>query len=164
RLFVPDYGAGQVWVVDPDGARVLARPRVLPPKTRFQLLTRDGVVFFNDPGSARACVIRLDGGVPVVTKHSVYPIRPSPLDHTPPAPPATPTPTNQRPDTPKAPPPPAAKPPTSTPPPATPPGPSPKPAPTVRIALSTATPLVDENVVVQAVAGTGGGPAPTSAQ
>src|SRR5262249_15057820 len=49
RVFVPDYTTGQVWVVDPAQARLLAKPRVLAPGTSFQLLTRDGVVFFNDP-------------------------------------------------------------------------------------------------------------------
>ena len=34
RLFVPDYATGQVWVVDLDTGKVLARPRVLSPATR----------------------------------------------------------------------------------------------------------------------------------
>jgi hypothetical protein len=69
RLFVPDYGTGQVWIVDLRAERVVAQPRVLDPQTRFQLLTRDGVVFFNDPDSERAGVIRLDGGVRQVAKY-----------------------------------------------------------------------------------------------
>src|SRR5262249_37323164 len=36
---------------------------------RFQLLTRDGIVFFNDPDSEHAGVIRLDGGVLPIAKY-----------------------------------------------------------------------------------------------
>jgi hypothetical protein len=69
RLFVPDYTTGQVWVVDLEKSWVLARPKVLDAHTHFQLLTRDGVVFFNDPNSERAGVIRLDGGIKAVRKY-----------------------------------------------------------------------------------------------
>jgi hypothetical protein len=69
RVFVPDYTTGKVWVVDVGSWTVLAEPQVLGPKTRFQLLTRDGVVFFNDPNSEHAGVIRLDGGVQLVNKY-----------------------------------------------------------------------------------------------
>jgi PKD domain-containing protein/List-Bact-rpt repeat protein len=69
RLFVPDYTGGRVWVVDLGDLRVVATPEVVPAGTRFQLLTRDTVVFFNDPDSERAGVIRLDGGVRKVAKY-----------------------------------------------------------------------------------------------
>src|SRR6266511_3566374 len=69
RVFVPDYDAGRVWVVDLDQDRVVAEPRVLDPHTRFQLVSRDGVVFFNDPDSEHAGVIRFDGGVRPVAKY-----------------------------------------------------------------------------------------------
>jgi hypothetical protein len=69
RLFVPDYDSGRVWIVDLGDHRVVAQPQVLDPRTRFQLITRDGVVFFNDPDSERAGVIRLDGGVRPVAKY-----------------------------------------------------------------------------------------------
>jgi hypothetical protein len=69
RVFVPDYTSGRVWIVDLRGSRVVAQPQVLPPRTQFQLLTRDGVVFFNDPNSEHAGVIRLDGGVKQVPKY-----------------------------------------------------------------------------------------------
>jgi Divergent InlB B-repeat domain/PKD domain len=61
RVFVPDYTTGEVWIVDLQQHRVVARPQVLLPRTKFQLLTRDGVVFFNDPDSEKAGVIQLDG-------------------------------------------------------------------------------------------------------
>jgi len=69
RVFVPDYTSGQVWVVDLHASRVVARPQVLSPGTRFQLLSRDGLVFFNDPDGERAGVIRLDGVVRPVGKY-----------------------------------------------------------------------------------------------
>lgn len=69
RLFVPDYASGQVWIVDLQQSRVTAQPKILDPKTRFQLLARDGVVFFNDPDSEHAGVIRLDGGVRPIPKY-----------------------------------------------------------------------------------------------
>jgi uncharacterized repeat protein (TIGR02543 family) len=69
RVFVPDYGTGQVWIVDLTSYRVVANPQVVDPRTHFQLLTRDGVVFFNDPGSEHAGIIRLDGGVKPVSKY-----------------------------------------------------------------------------------------------
>jgi Divergent InlB B-repeat domain/PKD domain len=70
RVFVPDYATGQVWIVDPDAGRVVTQSKVLDPRVRFQLLSQDGVVFFNDPGSERAGVIRLDGGVQKVSKYT----------------------------------------------------------------------------------------------
>lgn len=63
RVFVPDYTTGQVWIIDLAGGKVVAKPQVLTPAGDFQLLARDGVVFFNDPESARAGVIQLDGTV-----------------------------------------------------------------------------------------------------
>ena len=69
RVFVPDYTTGQVWVVDLTGHTVVATAQVLGPATRFQLLTRDGIVFFNDPNSEKAGVINLDGVVTQVAKY-----------------------------------------------------------------------------------------------
>jgi hypothetical protein len=68
RLFIPDYTAGQVWVIDLSRRTVLTKAQVLPP-TRFQLLARDGVVFFNDPDTERAGVVRLDGSVDPILKY-----------------------------------------------------------------------------------------------
>jgi hypothetical protein len=69
RVFVPDYSTGRVWIVDLKDSRVVARPQVLTPRTRFQLLARDGVVFFNDPNTERAGVVHLDGGVRRIAKY-----------------------------------------------------------------------------------------------
>jgi hypothetical protein len=69
RLFVPDYATGRVWIIDLQQKRVLAQAQVMSPPSRFQLLTRDGIVFFNDPDSERAGVVRLDGGVGKIAKY-----------------------------------------------------------------------------------------------
>jgi hypothetical protein len=144
RVFVPDYTSGQVWVVDVSGVSVVARPRVLAPGTTFQLLDRDGVVFFNDPDSEHAGVITLDGGVRPVAKYTTPSASgssapPSALSSPSSAPP-TRVPTQR---------------PTRTP--TTPPV-----VRTVRIAVSNAQPQVGTDVVLRAVVD--GGPAPVSAR
>jgi len=172
RVFVPDYATGQVWVVDVAAGKVLARPRVLNPATRFQLLTRDGIVFFNDPDSENAGVIRLDGGVKLVPKYDpgnpgrglnnpgggrgengtagadAPPDQPGQPDQPAPPPGTAPAPSN--PGTPNQPPPP--------PPPPPPPG-----AVSVSISVSTGTPLVGD-VVNLAAAGPPGKPQPVDAE
>lgn len=70
RLFVPDYGSGRVLVIDLNTAGVIARPQVLDPAGQFELLTRDGIVFYNDPDSERAGVIQLDGSVRPAAKYN----------------------------------------------------------------------------------------------
>ncbi|MET0132534.1 MAG: hypothetical protein ABW215_02970 [Kibdelosporangium sp.] len=69
RLFVPNYTTGQVWIIDPDRREVVAKAQVLKTAKQFQLLTRDGVVFFNDQDSEHAGVIRVDGGVQETSKY-----------------------------------------------------------------------------------------------
>jgi PKD domain/Divergent InlB B-repeat domain len=145
RVFVPDYSSGRVWIVDLDGSRVIARPQILLPQTRFQLLTRDGLVFFNDPDSEHAGVIRLDGGFTPVAKYD--PANPEPGPHHPAegvgtVPSSEPTP--PEPVAPNEPTPPADR-------------------PTVRIVLSNANPFVGDPVALQAT-GAPGKPRPTSAR
>lgn len=69
KLFVPDYATGKVWIVDLARRAVVAQPQVLRTGGRFQLLNRDGKVFFNDPDSEQAGVIRLDGTVDNIAKY-----------------------------------------------------------------------------------------------
>jgi hypothetical protein len=69
RVFVPDYTTGQVWIINLRDSRVVARANVLHPNVRFQLLSRDGVVFYNDTNSEDAGVVRLDGSVTTVKKY-----------------------------------------------------------------------------------------------
>jgi hypothetical protein len=68
RLFVPNYSTGEVWILDLAQSRVVAKAPVLQ-AGRFQLLTGDGVVFYNDTASEKAGVITLDG---VVTEAAKY--------------------------------------------------------------------------------------------
>ena len=69
RAFVPDYTTGRVWVIDLDTRRVRVTRPVVDPAVRYELLARDGIVFFNDPDSPRAGVIRPDGDVVRITKY-----------------------------------------------------------------------------------------------
>ncbi|TDV43164.1 PKD domain-containing protein [Actinophytocola oryzae] len=69
RAFVPDYATGGVSVVDLATSRVVARPRLFDRPVRFDLLTRDGVVFYNDPDSDQAGVIDPDGRGRPISKY-----------------------------------------------------------------------------------------------
>jgi hypothetical protein len=150
RVFVPEYTTGQVWIVDLRLSRVVAQPQVLSPATRFQLLTRDGVVFFNDPDSEQAGVLKLDGGVRPVAKYD--PKNPDkglngkakaggevgPSDAT-----------KASPDNPVAPPPPGAPPP---------PAGAGGTAAAVQIVLDKPRAVVGENITLKAIATGGRGP------
>jgi len=69
RVFVPDFRTGRVYVIDLSRDRLIASRQVLPPGLpTFDLLTRDGAVFYNDPRSERAGIIRFDGSVLPVRK------------------------------------------------------------------------------------------------
>ncbi len=70
RLFVPDYTTGQVWIIDLDRSRVIAKPTVLTRSGQFQLLARDSLVFYNDASTERAGVIHLDGAVAAAAKYN----------------------------------------------------------------------------------------------
>jgi hypothetical protein len=168
RVFVPDYTSGRVWIVDLQRSKVIAQPQVLSPNVRFQLLTRDGVVFFNDPDSEHAGVIRLDGGVRPVAKYGSKDTpgeapNSSPATPQPPKPPSVPAPPASPPASPSAPPPDNAGPPPGPPPGGPPPGPpGPGAAPPIQIALSTLTPRVGDVVAVKVTAVSG--PDPATAQ
>src|SRR5215470_3404510 len=177
RLFIPDYTTGKVWIIDLAGRDVVAKAEVLTPPARFQLLTRDGIVFFNDPASERSGVIELNGGIHKIAKYdpkdpnkglsapSTYTTQTGePAPDQPPGtqqPPTNQPPQNQpppdQPPTAEPPPglpptaqPPTAQPPTTTPPPNQPPPNQPPPAqPTLQITLSKVNPRVNENITLQ---------------
>jgi hypothetical protein len=107
RLFVPDYTTGQVWIVDLAESRVIAKPVVLTRSGRFQLLTRDSLVFYNDLSTERAGVIHLDGSVAAAAKYNpdnpakgVTSPRPDRQPNPPAASPDKPTPPQDTPGTP----------------------------------------------------------------
>ncbi|MEV4312496.1 PASTA domain-containing protein [Actinocrispum sp. NPDC049592] len=175
KVFVPDYGTGQVWVVDVKHTKVVAKPTVFAKARQFQLVNRDGVVFYNDPDSQEAGVIRLNGEFEPAAKYdpadpkkglksdltAVGPSQPptssEPASQTPVAP-QQPVPPQQNP--PSAPPPSAPLPPPPAPPAPppptvpTPPGqpqppPPPDETPVVKITPSKDKPVVGEDITLK---------------
>jgi PKD repeat protein len=71
---VPDYSTGSAAVVDLATARVVARHELFSRPTRFELLARDGIVFFNDPSGNTAGVLDLAGDVRTVVKYAGGPV------------------------------------------------------------------------------------------
>jgi uncharacterized repeat protein (TIGR02543 family) len=151
RLFVPDYGTGKVWIVDLKQPRVIAQPKVLDEMTQFQLLSRDGVVFYNDPNSEQAGVIRLDGGFTAVAKYDPKNPDKGLSGHGAAGLPPETAPGNPSPDTPTPPPP---APPASSDPATRPDQPTqPEDVDSVRISVNRSTALVGEDIAVKAVGG-----------
>lgn len=102
RVFVPNYSTGDVIIVDTATGTyitvtVLHRPL---PKT-FQLLTRDNIVYYNNPFGTQAGIIKPDGTVDTVSKYD--PADPAKGLAAPRL--ATPTPTTPTPPKPNTPPP-----------------------------------------------------------
>ena len=173
RVFVPDYTTGRVWVIDLHDHRIVARPQILHPQTKFQLLTRDGLVFFNDPDSEHAGVIRLNGGIRTIAKYD--PKHPDKALNDPDtgignAPPADDKPPvaddRSRKDPTKPPttgPPPPPGPPLPPPTPTTPPVPPPPDRPTLRVVVSNDNPFVGDDTALQAT-GEPGRAQPTDAR
>ncbi|MBP2329909.1 hypothetical protein JOF56_010294 [Kibdelosporangium banguiense] len=150
KLFVPDHTSGRVWIVDLITGNVSARPQVLTPPGPFQLLTRDGMVFFNDPGTQRAGVVHLDGSIQNIAKYD--PADPGKgLNSTPTQQQASQS--SQQSQTPQQ----SGQPSTSTQPtqPQTPGGPATPPAATLRIVPAKSTVLVGEDLTLQVRASAG---------
>jgi hypothetical protein len=157
RLFVPDHTTGQVWVVDLANSQVIAKPTVLAPAGPFQLLTRDGVVFYNDPNSAQAGVIHLDGTVSKTAKYDAD--DPTKGIHVPTDSPTRPPTNPQQPTTNPQPPdkrinqPNDPQQPTTNPQPTNPRQPDPnnpqQPDPALEISVSNASPTVDQPITLQ---------------
>ncbi|SMC89622.1 hypothetical protein [Kibdelosporangium aridum] len=106
RLFVPNYVTGEVWIIDLQRSAVVGKPKVLDTGAAFQLLTKDGVVFYNDLMSEKAGVIQLDGTVTPTAKYDAKnPSKGLTIPATggpgtpPPANPATPSPGKPKPGT-----------------------------------------------------------------
>ncbi|WP_052685099.1 PKD domain-containing protein [Lentzea aerocolonigenes] len=70
---VPDNSTGQATIVDLAAARVVAQRQLFEQPTRFEMITRDGIVFFNDPNGAKAGVLDLWGEVRTITKYTGKP-------------------------------------------------------------------------------------------
>jgi hypothetical protein len=59
-VLVPDEALGQAIVVD--AGRVVSREQVVPAGTTFELVAKDGLVFYNDLAGPLAGVVHLQGG------------------------------------------------------------------------------------------------------
>jgi hypothetical protein len=71
RVFMGDEDTGQVIVMDPTTLQPVAPPALaVTPHSQFDVFAKDGIVFFNDPGSPDAGVIRADGTVIRVAKYA----------------------------------------------------------------------------------------------
>lgn len=73
RVVVPDLSTGDATIVDVAASRVVAQRQLFGRPTRFELLAHDGIVFFNDPHSATAGVLGLEGDVRTITKYAEAP-------------------------------------------------------------------------------------------
>jgi hypothetical protein len=60
-VLVPDRTSGKTLIVDPAVGQVVADFAVVKPGARFELVAKDGLVFYNDLDGVDAGVIRLDG-------------------------------------------------------------------------------------------------------
>ncbi|GGU32218.1 hypothetical protein GCM10010178_25470 [Lentzea flava] len=70
---VPDHSTGQATIVDLATSRVVAQRALFERPTAFELIARDGIVFFNDPNSNKAGVLDLWGTVRTITKYTENP-------------------------------------------------------------------------------------------
>jgi hypothetical protein len=70
---VPDYSTGQATIVNLATSQVIAQRQLFDRPTRFELLVRDGIVFFNDANGDRAGVLELSGDVRAITKYTGKP-------------------------------------------------------------------------------------------
>ncbi|MDX8048622.1 PKD domain-containing protein [Lentzea sp. BCCO 10_0798] len=73
---VPDHSTGQATIVDLGKSRVVAQRRLFEQPGPYELIARDGIVFFNDPESSKAGVLDLWGGVRTITKYVEDPVTP----------------------------------------------------------------------------------------
>jgi hypothetical protein len=71
HVFVPDYGTGQVIVVDLDSRTQRRTQAIVEPGGHFDLIDHDGFAFYNQRSSNRAGVIDPDGSVRTVAKYDV---------------------------------------------------------------------------------------------
>jgi len=68
-LVVPDLDTGRVHLVDTATAQEIAAPQVLPGAKNFELFEHDTVLFYNDPATDQAGILRLDGTFTTAAKY-----------------------------------------------------------------------------------------------
>jgi PKD repeat protein len=69
KVFIPNFTTGKVVIVDLETRERTDTGELVVPGTEFELFERDGIVFYNDPGSERAGVVRVDGTFSDVDKY-----------------------------------------------------------------------------------------------
>ena len=70
---VPDYSTGEATIVDLADGSVVSQRLLFAAPVRFELVVHDDLVFFNDPNSNAAGVLKLTGDVMTITKHAEAP-------------------------------------------------------------------------------------------
>ncbi|GIJ49609.1 hypothetical protein Val02_64950 [Virgisporangium aliadipatigenens] len=94
HVLLPDRTAGTVHIVDVAAGTARTTEPLSPRPIRFELLTRDGQVFFNDPDSERAGTISTTGEIRRINKYDPTRLpNPSPTSAPTASPTASPTPT-----------------------------------------------------------------------
>jgi hypothetical protein len=69
HAIVPDYTNGRVWIVNLTTMQVVVERQLFTSPIRFELLARDGVIFYNNPDGDQAGVLTFDGRVRAVSKY-----------------------------------------------------------------------------------------------
>lgn len=95
RVFIPNRTTGQIIVVDLRTRHPNVTAPVAQPNSKLELLGQDGFVYYNDPASSTAGVVREDGSIRPIPKYDavnpdlgVYRQPQLPAETTTPAPPA----------------------------------------------------------------------------
>jgi hypothetical protein len=70
RVFIPDYTADRVWVLNPSGATQPVHTGRLTSPGSFDLFERNGLIFYNDPNTNQAGTIAPDGTPTPIVKYS----------------------------------------------------------------------------------------------
>ncbi|MBP2321583.1 PKD repeat protein [Kibdelosporangium banguiense] len=70
HAIVPDYATGRVWIVNLTTMQVVVERQLFTSPIKFELLSRDGVIFYNNPDGDQAGVLYLDGRVRAVSKYN----------------------------------------------------------------------------------------------
>jgi hypothetical protein len=78
QVFIPDETGGSVIVISLATGTVRVSRQIFGQPTQFDLLAKDGVVFYNDPWSAAAGVVSPTGSVSTGSKYTTATASPSP--------------------------------------------------------------------------------------
>jgi hypothetical protein len=85
RVFIPDDTSGSVIIINLGSGTARVSRQIFGQPTQFDLLAKDGIVFYNDPWSSAAGVISPAGLVSMGSKYTTAPASPRPPGRVPPA-------------------------------------------------------------------------------